>query len=99
MKGIRKDMNKTEMISVVAEKIEGATKKDIAVVVDTVFETIKEVVASGEKVQLVGFGNFEVTERAARTGRNPQTGQTIEIAASKSPKFKAGKAFKDIVNA
>lgn len=92
-------MNKTEMISVVAEKIEGATKKDIAVVVDTVFETIKEAVASGEKVQLVGFGNFEVTERAARTGRNPQTGQTIEIAASKSPKFKAGKAFKDIVNA
>lgn len=92
-------MNKTEMISVVAEKIEGATKKDITVVVDTVFETIKEAVASGEKVQLVGFGNFEVTERAARTGRNPQTGQTIEIAASKSPKFKAGKAFKDIVNA
>lgn len=91
-------MNKAEMISVVTEKIEGATKKDIGVVVDTVLETIKETVASGEKVQLVGFGNFEVTERAARTGRNPQTGQTIEIAASKSPKFKAGKAFKSMVN-
>lgn len=92
-------MNKNEMISVVAEKIEGATKKDIAVVVDTVLETIKETVASGEKITLVGFGNFEVTERAARTGRNPKTGEVIEISASKSPKFKAGKAFKDAVNA
>lgn len=92
-------MNKTEMISAVAEKIEGATKKDIAVVVDALLETIKETVASGEKITLAGFGNFEVTERAARTGRNPQTGESIEIAASKSPKFKAGKAFKDAVNA
>lgn len=92
-------MNKTEMISAVAEKIEGATKKDIAVVVDTILETIKETVASGEKIQLVGFGNFEVAERAARKGRNPKTSEEIMIPASKSPKFKASKAFKDMVNA
>lgn len=91
-------MNKAEMISVVAEKIEGATKKDITVVVDTVLETIKETVASGEKITLVGFGNFEVSERATRKGRNPKTGEEIMIPASKSPKFKAGKAFKDAVN-
>lgn len=92
-------MNKTEMIRKVAEKIEGATKKDIAVVVDTVFETIKEAMSSGEKVSIAGFGNFEVVERAARMARNPRTGEEISIAASKAPKFKAGKLLKESVNA
>lgn len=90
-------MNKTEMIKKVARQTNGATQKDIAVVVDTVIDTIVNTVASGEKVSIAGFGVFESVERAARTGRNPQTGEPIEIAASKAPKFKAGKAFKDAV--
>ena len=89
-------MNKVELISKVAEQT-GFTKKDTGIVVDVVMTVITEAVASGDKVALVGFGTFEATERAARTGRNPQTGETIEIAASKAPKFKAGKAFKDAV--
>lgn len=92
-------MNKEILVKEVAEKIEGATKKDIKVVVDTIFETIKEAVASGDKVSVSGFGTFEVSERAARKGRNPQTGEEILIEASKSPKFKAAKAFKDAVKA
>lgn len=90
-------MNKTDLIKNVSAQIEGATQKDVAVIVDTALETIVNTVASGEKVSLVGFGTFETTERAARTGRNPQTGETLAIPASKSPKFKAGKAFKDTV--
>lgn len=92
-------MNKENLIKVVSESIDGATKKDIAVVVDEVFDTIKNTLASGEKVAIAGFGSFEVAERAARIGRNPKDGSTIQIPASKSPKFKASKNFKDVVNA
>ena len=92
-------MNKEILVKTVAESIDGATKKDIAVVVDTVFETIKDALASGEKVAIAGFGSFEVAERAARTARNPRTGEKIAVPASKAPKFKAGKALKDAVNA
>lgn len=92
-------MTKNEMISVIASNVDGATKKDITVVVDEVFDTIKNTLASGEKVAIAGFGSFDVVERAERQGRNPKTGETITIVASKSPKFKASKALKDIVNA
>ena len=91
-------MTKNELISKVAGQT-GYTKKDTGAVIDAVVEAIIDTVASGEKISIVGFGTFEVTERAARTGRNPQTGEAIEIAASKSPKFKAGSAFKTAVNA
>ena len=91
-------MTKNDLIKTVAGKAE-MTQKDVSKVVDSLIETIVEGVASGEKIQFVGFGSFEVVERAARTGRNPQTGEAIEISASKTPKFKAGKAFKDAVNA
>nr|WP_246602778.1 HU family DNA-binding protein [Sporosarcina aquimarina] len=73
------------------------TKKDATKAVEAVFDTIQATLAKGEKVQLIGFGNFEVRERAARKGRNPQSGEEIEIAASKVPAFKAGKALKDAV--
>lgn len=92
-------MTKQDLVKNVASKVEGATQKDIAIVIDTVIETIKETVANGEKVSLAGFGNFEVAERAARKGRNPKTSEEIVIPASKAPKFKAGRAFKDMVNA
>ena len=92
-------MNKENLIKVVSESIDGATKKDIAVVVDEVFSTIKNTLASGEKVAIAGFGSFEVAERAARECKNPRTGEPVHVAASKAPKFKAGKAFKDAVNA
>ncbi len=92
-------MKKQELVKSVTSKIEGATQKDITIVIDTVIETIKETVADGEKVSISGFGNFDVVKRAARTGRNPKTGKIIEIKASKAPKFKAAKAFKDEVNA
>lgn len=90
-------MNKTELIAAIAEQAEISKKdaeKALKAFVDVVTEQLKE----GEKVQLVGFGTFEVSERAAREGRNPQTGETMTIAASKAPKFKAGKALKDLVN-
>lgn len=94
-------MNKTDLIKVVKETVsevlEGVTVKDTAVFVDATIKAIQDAVVAGEKVQLVGFGTFETTERAARTGRNPQTGETLAIPASKSPKFKAGKTFKDAV--
>ena len=77
--------NKQDLIAKVAEATE-LTKKDSAAAVDAVFASIEEFLAAGEKVQLIGFGNFEVRERAARQGRNPQTGETISIAASKVPK-------------
>ncbi|REB09893.1 HU family DNA-binding protein [Sporosarcina sp. BI001-red] len=89
-------MNKTELINSVAEA-SGLSKKDATKAVETVFETIQDALSKGEKVQLIGFGNFEVRERAARKGRNPQSGEEIEIAASKVPAFKAGKALKDAV--
>ena len=88
--------NKQDLIAKVAEATE-LTKKDSAAAVDAVFASIEEFLAAGEIVQLIGFGNFEVRERAARQGRNPQTGETISIAASKVPAFKAGKALKDAV--
>ncbi|MED3563688.1 HU family DNA-binding protein [Bacillus xiapuensis] len=89
-------MNKTELINGVAEASE-LSKKDAGKAVDAVFETISNALTNGDKVQLIGFGNFEVRERAARKGRNPQTGEEIEIAASKIPAFSAGKALKDAV--
>ncbi|MFT9847557.1 HU family DNA-binding protein [Aneurinibacillus sp. REN35] len=87
-------MNKTELITKVSEVAE-LTKKDATKAVDAVFDAITEALKDGEKVQLIGFGNFEVRERAARKGRNPQTGEEIEIAASKVPAFKPGKALKE----
>lgn len=89
-------MNKTDLVNAVAEKAD-LSKKDAAKVVDAVFETIMDSLSNGEKVQIIGFGNFEVRERSARKGRNPQTGEEIEIPASKVPAFKAGKALKDAV--
>ncbi len=89
-------MNKSELVSSVAEKAE-LTKKDAEKAVNAVFASIEGAMAKGDKVQLVGFGTFEVRERAARKGRNPQTGAEIEIAAAKVPAFKAGKALKDAV--
>lgn len=91
-------MNKTELIEAMAEKT-GFTKKNAEVALNAFIETVSEELVKGEKVSLVGFGTFEVSERAAREGRNPQTGETMKIAASKAPKFKAGKALKDQVNA
>lgn len=90
-------MNKAELISAVAEKAE-LTKKDAERAVNAVFEAIEEALAGGDKVQLVGFGTFEVRARAARTGRNPQTGEEIQIAATNVPAFRAGKALKDAIN-
>jgi DNA-binding protein HU-beta len=89
-------MNKTELINAVAEASE-LSKKDATKAVDAVFDAILEALKNGDKVQLIGFGNFEVRERAARKGRNPQTGEEIEISASKVPAFKPGKALKDAV--
>ncbi|MCJ1779049.1 HU family DNA-binding protein [Mammaliicoccus sciuri] len=89
-------MNKTELINSVSEKA-NLTKKEADLAVDAVFESIQKSLSDGEKVQLIGFGNFEVRERAARKGRNPQTGKEIDIPASKVPAFKAGKALKDAV--
>ena len=90
-------MNKTELIAAVAEKAE-ISKKDAEKAVKAFTDAVAEELAKGGKVQLVGFGNFEVSERPAREGRNPLTGEKITIAASKNPKFKAGKALKDTVN-
>ena len=90
-------MNKTELIAAVAEAAE-VSKKDSEKVLKAFVDVVTEELKKGEKVQLVGFGTFEVTERAAREGRNPQTGETMEIKASKTPKFKAGKALKDMMN-
>jgi len=89
-------MNKAELISNVAEKTE-LTKKDTEKAVSAILNTIEEALSKGDKVQLVGFGTFETRERAARKGRNPQTGEEIDIAAARVPVFKAGKALKDAV--
>lgn len=91
-------MNKTELIAAVAEAAE-VSKKDSEKVLKAFVDVVTEELKKGEKVQLVGFGTFEVTERAAREGRNPQTGKTMKIEACKAPKFKAGKALKDAINA
>ena len=88
--------NKAELIEKVAAAT-SLTKKDATAAVDAVFSTIQEALANGEKVQLIGFGNFEVRTRAERKGRNPQTGEEIQIPASKVPAFKPGKALKDAV--
>ena len=90
-------MNKSELIAEVAEKT-GLTKKDAEAAVKAVTDTITDAMIQGDKVQLVGFGTFEVRERAARFGRDPRTGESMEIAASKSPAFKAGQGLKDAVN-
>ena len=90
-------MNKTELIAAVAEKAE-ISKKDSEKALKAFVDVVAEQLKAGDKVQLVGFGTFEVSERAAREGRNPQTGETMTIAACKAPKFKAGKALKDAIN-
>ncbi len=91
-------MNKTELVAAIAGKAE-LSKKDAEKALAAFTEVVAETLKNGDKIQLVGFGTFEVSERAARTGRNPRTGNYIDIPASKAPKFKAGKALKDIVNA
>lgn len=90
-------MNKTELVAAIAEKAE-LSKKDSEKALKAFTETVSEQLKKGDKIQLVGFGTFEVVDRAARTGKNPQTGKAIKIPASKAPKFKAGKALKDTVN-
>ncbi|MGJ9458490.1 HU family DNA-binding protein [Oceanobacillus sp. CF4.6] len=89
-------MNKTELVNKVAEASE-LSKKDTGKAVNSIFESISEALSSGDGVQLIGFGNFEVRERSARKGRNPQTGEEIEIKASKVPAFKPGKSLKEAV--
>lgn len=90
-------MNKNELITAVADK-SGMTKKETEKILKAFTETVTEELKKGGKVQMVGFGTFEVSERAARDGRNPRTGEPMPIEASRSPKFKAGKALKDAIN-
>ena len=90
-------MNITELVAAMAEQT-NLSKKDAEAALKAFIDVVSEELKKGEKVQLVGFGTFEVSERAAREGRNPQTGETMEIKASKTPKFKAGKALKDMMN-
>ncbi len=90
-------MNKTELVCAIAEKSE-LSKKDAELALKAFIETVTEELKKDEKIQLVGFGTFETVDRAARTGKNPQTGKTIKIAACKAPRFKAGKLLKDTLN-
>ena len=90
-------MNKAELVAAMAEKTQ-LSKKDAEAALKAFADVVAEELKKGEKIQLVGFGTFEVSERAAREGRNPQTGEAMTIEASKSPKFKAGKALKDAIN-
>lgn len=90
-------MNKAELVAAVAERTE-LSKKDAEKALKAFVDVVAEELKKGEKIQLVGFGTFEVSERAAREGRNPHTGEPMPIAASKAPKFKAGKALKDALN-
>ncbi|MCQ2530735.1 MAG: HU family DNA-binding protein [Lachnospiraceae bacterium] len=90
-------MNKVELVEAMAAKT-GLSKKDAEAALKAFIETVEVTVKKGDKVQLVGFGTFEVSKRAARKGRNPKTGEDMKIKASKAPKFKPGKAFKDLVN-
>ena len=91
-------MNKTELVAAMAEQAQ-ISKKDAEAALKAFTDVVASELKANGKVQLVGFGTFEVSERAAREGRNPQTGETMTIAASKAPKFKAGKALKDMINA
>lgn len=90
-------VNKPELIASISDKT-GITKKDTESILNAFIDTVKEELAAGNKIQLIGFGTFEVSERAARMGRNPQTGKEMTIEATKVPKFKAGKLLKDAVN-
>lgn len=93
-------MNKTELIAKVQENIDiEVSKKDLTTILDGIIDTIKVNVANGEKIALAGFGTFEAVERAARECKNPRTGEPVHVEASKAPKFKASKNFKDVVNA
>ena len=89
-------MNKTELVAEIAKESD-LSKKDAEKALTAFTDVVSKALKDGDKVQLVGFGTFEVSERSARTGRNPQTGETIKIKAAKTPKFKAGKALKDLV--
>ncbi len=91
-------MNKQELIDLVSEEVD-ASKASVNKILDALLHTIKNAVAEGDSIQLIGFGAFSVGERAARTGRNPKTGEPLEIAAARTVRFTAGKAFKDAVNA
>ncbi|MGK2739910.1 HU family DNA-binding protein [Tepidicaulis sp. LMO-SS28] len=91
------NVNKNDLIAIVADKTD-LSKADATKAVDTVFDSITEVLTKGDEVRLVGFGTFTVSNRAASEGRNPRTGEKIQIPASKQPKFKAGKGLKDAVN-
>lgn len=91
-------MNKTELVTAMAEKAE-LSKKDAEKALTAFTNIVADTLVDGNRVAITGFGTFEVVERAARTGRNPQTGESIQIQASKSPKFKAGKALKDAIKA
>jgi DNA-binding protein HU-beta len=90
-------MNKTELVAAMAAKAD-LSKKDAEAALKAFTDVVAEQLKKGQKVQLVGFGTFEVSKRSARSGRNPRTGETMKIKASKAPKFKAGKALKDVVN-
>ena len=90
-------MNKEELIAAIAEKAE-LERDDAKKALNAFIEVVGDELKKGEKIQIIGFGTFEVSERAAREGRNPQTGEAMEIKASKNPKFKAGKALKDSLN-
>ena len=90
-------MNKTELVNAIADKA-GISKKDATSALDAFTAVVTEELKKGEKISLIGFGTFEVSKRAARTGRNPQTGAEMSIPASNAPKFKAGKALKDSIN-
>ena len=90
-------MNRMELVAAIAEKSE-LSKKDAEKALNAFTDVVAEELKKGEQIQLVGFGTFKVSERAAREGRNPQTGETMQIKASKSPKFTAGKALKDALN-
>lgn len=90
-------MNKAELVKSISDKT-NVTQKDVESIVNTFMDVVKDALCDGDKVQLVGFGTFEVADRAERTGKNPQTGEPMTIAACKAPKFKAGKAFKEVVN-
>ena len=91
-------MNKTELVAAVAEQA-GLSRKDAEAAVKAFTDVVADALKNGDKIQLVGFGTFEVSERAAREGRNPKTGESMKIEACKTPKFKAGKVLKDLVNA
>ena len=90
-------MNKSQLIDAISEKAD-INKKEAQAALEAITQSIEEVLSQGEEVSLIGFGTFKVNERAARTGRNPKTGETMQIAASKSPSFKAGKALKEACN-